>query len=78
LNTAETDTINSLPGIQRVGGYKNTSDQVIKIPKSKLRFLYITPNEYSKRMKDVINNKNPHVFKIPSQQILEDHNLHGL
>ena len=44
LNTAETDTISSLPGIQRVWGYNNPSKNVIKIPKSKEMFFLVYPN----------------------------------
>ena len=55
LNTAETDTIHSLPGIGRQDGYKTSSDPLRIVPQRKFKLMYITPNEYNKRTIELMN-----------------------
>lgn len=66
FNTSEADTIQSLPGIHRIGGYDSIQAEE-NLAKNKLKLVHITPNEYNKRMNDIMGGKHHNVFKIPSQ-----------
>lgn len=70
FTTSDTETIHSLPVIQRKGAYETLGENSTPSSSKKLRLVHITPNEYNKRMNDIMGIKNHNVFKIPSQKMI--------